>query len=303
MKKRIKPEAQLDILTFINADKYRPVDQQLGIESIIINVKVSDYQKKRYFIMLSNLKGPITHMLSQEGRVNFLKIATAKIKIENEVVPFRKGIDEQSLLKMDNALRDVLNQVKIFLAYHGTSDEVHFIYNMLKNEMDNTALERIAFDFDPDFIAEEYKRNELLELFSKRLKQLQNIVEPTSKPKEYKVLSDLWSEDCLQYYDEIISELLTYSTTIDNSFIVKKGDGYLWNYCYGRDQYISGFLYQLMKKGWIKDSFSARILQNVINSTFSLEIRNQTVFQPGYRIGLNEKYIKPFSFIKNRPRF
>ena len=82
MKKRIKPLRQTEILKFIREDNDRPSDEQVGVATILANVQVSEYQKKRYFVLFSNFYEQLmTDILFPSGGINPLKISQAKASI------------------------------------------------------------------------------------------------------------------------------------------------------------------------------------------------------------------------------
>ena len=125
----------------------------------------------------------------------------------------------------------------------------------------------------------------------------------TSAPlkKRPKSLLDLWLPDRNGSKDEYflqIDKLKEVYPPIGTSFLYEKNNALFWNNHFrGPYKYLSGWLNNCRKKGWINKDSSCKDFQIVVNITFNAQAKSDTSFK-GVKSGdLNEKYLSPFSDI------
>lgn len=123
----------------------------------------------------------------------------------------------------------------------------------------------------------------------------------TKKPKP-ELLIDIWEVDkdgYKEYYNEVIQMLQKNFLNIDNAFVSNINNNLYWNMIAkkGSKSYLAGFIHTCIKRKWIIDKYSAKVITEILKKTFNLETLDPKTFR---NISIFDKqlYIKPFDFLK-----
>lgn len=124
-------------------------------------------------------------------------------------------------------------------------------------------------------------------------------LKPKPLPAKPQTLRDIWEGDQVSY-DRLIKLLKDHQPNIGTSFITEIDGKLVWNKqpAKGFAQYIAGMFHILIKKGWIKDQYTAPKLVSVVNETFNIIISDNPLKTVGVKYP-KERYTNPFKSLAN----
>jgi hypothetical protein len=212
------------VLELIKKDRRRPNDQQIGIDKIINAVKVSDYQKMRYFVFWLNFHLPVLNEVqySKGGGINPIKIMPTAHSASEMWKPYMNKVRPETRFLMDKTMSLLLQQYHTYIALYGKKKEVKTLLEAYKKSRDQKELIRSNFGFHDDHQESTDHINNLIIALEKRLLHLQindsqNIIQNEAErpPLNVKTFPEYL----------LLKEPVRLATLLKTEFNVEKGKG------------------------------------------------------------------------------